>query len=77
MARRPTSFKEASRIEKAATLGLSKDRILGNCEKTSNITLTAWANLIRVYLEERGLCTVFRIFDPVRNTDIYLLKYWG
>ena len=39
--------------------------------------LTAWVNSLRGYLEERGLDTFFRIFDPFRNTKVYLLKYWG
>ena len=39
--------------------------------------LTAWVKSIRGYLKEIGLDTVFRIFDPVSNTKIYLLMYWG
>ena len=75
--RRPTSFKEASLIEKAATSGLPEDRFLGNEDKTSNIKLTLWENSLRGHHEEIGLDTVFQIFDPVRNIKVYILKDRG
>ena len=77
LAIRPTSFKEALGIEKAATLEIYEYFRLGNDEKTSKITLTVWVNSLIGYLEERGLDNVLRIFDPVRNTKVYLLKDWG
>ena len=67
-ARQPTSFKKARGIEKYAMLGIPEDLRLGNYKKRSNIKLTAWVNSLRGYLKERGLDTVFRIFDPVSNT---------
>ena len=77
LARRPTYSNESSGIEKVATSGIHEYRRLGNNEKTYNITLTAWVNSLRGYLEERGLDTVFLIFDPVRNTEVCLFKDWG
>ena len=58
-------------------LGLPEDNCLGKDEKTSKITLMAWVNSLRGYLEERGLDIVFWIFDLVSNTNVYLLKNWG
>jgi hypothetical protein len=77
MARRPTDFKSASEIEKKATRGLPEDRRLALDDKTSKITLTSWVNAMRGYFEERGLDTVFRVFDPATDTEVYLLKDWG
>jgi hypothetical protein len=77
MARRPTDFKSASSIEHIATKGLPEDRHIGPDEKTSKITLTSWVNSIRSYMEERGMDTVFYVFDPVTNSEIYLLSEWG
>ena len=70
-------MKEESIIEKSATPGLSEDCHIGNGEKTSKITLVARVSSLRGHLEERGLDTIFRIFDTVRNTEVYLLKEWG
>ena len=64
-------------MEKATTSGIHKDCRLGNDKNTSKITLTAWINFIRVYLKEIGMDTVFHIYNPVENTEIYILKYRG
>ncbi len=77
LARRPTDFKSAAQIEWKATVGLPKERRLSLDEKTSKITLTSWVNSIRNYMEERGMDTVFRIFDTSSNSEIYLLQDWG
>ena len=77
LARRPTDFKSAAEIEKRAVQGLPEDRRLSLNEKTSKITLTSWVNAMRAYCEEHGLDTVFRVFDPVNDTEVYLLKDWG
>ena len=61
MARRPTDFKSASMIERHACAGLAEHRHLRQKEKTSKITLTAWINSIRSYMEEHVLDTVFRV----------------
>jgi hypothetical protein len=77
LARRPTDFKSASEIERRAVQGLPEDRRLSLDEKTSKITLTSWVNAMRSYLEERGMDTVFRIFDPDNNSETYILKDYG
>jgi hypothetical protein len=77
LARRPTDFKSASEIEKRATQGLPEDRRLSLDEKTSKITLTSWVNAMRSYIEDRGMDTVFRIFDPEADSEIYILKDYG
>lgn len=75
---RPTDFKSAASIESKATQGLAKDRRLSLDEKTSKITLTSWVNSIRLYMEtHHGMDTVFRIYDPVRDSEVYLLLLAG
>jgi hypothetical protein len=77
MARRPTDFKSANTIEHIATKGLPEDRHIGPDEKTSKITLTSWVNSARSYMEERGLDTVFHVYDWKTNSEVYLLTDWG
>ncbi len=77
MARRPTDFKSANTIEHVATKGLPEDRHIGPDEKTSKITLTSWANSTRPYMEERGLDTVFYVYDRQTDSETYLLTDWG
>ena len=79
MARRPTDFKSASMIERHACAGLAEHRHIGPNEKTSKITLTAWINSIRSYMEEHRLDTVFRVYTPLQDgaPETYLLEEWG
>jgi hypothetical protein len=77
MARRPTDFKSANTIEHIATKGLPEERHIGPDEKTSKITLTSWVNSTRSYMEERGLDTVFYVYDAQTDSEIYLLTDWG
>jgi hypothetical protein len=77
LARRPTDFKSASQIEQKAAEGLSADRCLGLDGKTSKITMTSWKSATQEYMEEHGLDTVFRIYDPIQDTEAHLLQEWG
>ena len=77
LARRPTDFKSACTIESKAIEGLPEARQLGADEKTSKISLTSWVNSVRVYMEDRGLDTVFRIEDAISGKEVYLLDQWG
>ena len=79
MARRPTDFRSASMIEQHACAGLSEHRHLRPNEKTSKITLTAWINSIRLYMEEHSIYTVFRVYTPLRDgaPETYILEEWG
>jgi hypothetical protein len=77
MARRPTDFKSANTIEQIATKGLPEDRHIGPDEKTSKITLTSWVNSTRSYMEERGMDTVFHVYDWSTDSEVYLLTDWG
>jgi hypothetical protein len=70
MARKPTDFKSANTIKHFATKGLPD-------EKMSKITLTSWVNLTCSYMEERGLDTVFHIYDGRTDSETYLLTNWG
>ena len=58
-------------------MGLPENHSIGNKEITPNITLTVWVKSLRGNPKERGLDTVFQIFDTVSNTKICLLKEWG
>ena len=77
MARHSTYFKSASSIEQIATKGLAENWHIGTKEKTSKITLTSWVNSIKTYMEERGLDTVFGVYDASTDVKSYLLKDWG
>ena len=77
MARPPTYLKSANSIEQIATKGLTENRHIVPEDKTSNITLTSWMNSIKTNLEERGLDTVFRVYDASTDVVTYLLKDWG
>ena len=33
-------------------------------------------NSIKTYMEERGLDTVFRVYNASTDVETYLLKYW-
>lgn len=77
MARRPIDFKSANSIEQIATRGLPENRHIGPDEKTSKITLTSWVNSTRSYMEERGMDTVFHVYDASAGTEVYLLADWG
>jgi hypothetical protein len=78
MARCPTDFKSPNSIEHLITTkGLPEDRHIGPDEKTSKNTLTSWVNTIHIYMEERGLDSVFRVYDGEADTETYLLTDWG
>ena len=77
MARRPTDFKSANWIEQIATKGLEENRHIGPEDNTSKINLTSWVNSIKIYMEERGLDTVFLVYDTSTDFETYLLKDWG
>ena len=50
------------------------ERQLSEDEKSGKITLTSWITSMKVYLEERGLDTVFRIWDVDIGEETYLLE---
>ena len=74
---RPSDFKGANKIESECQRGLPEERKLDSDKKKTKITLTLWIDSIRVYMEERGMDTVFRVYDADKGTKIYLLKDWG
>ena len=74
-ARRPLSFANASKVEQACTKGIHKDKRLGLSNMP--VSLTSWINLVRVYMEECGMDTVFRVYDGNVDEEIYLLEDWG
>ncbi len=80
MTYRPAEFKHAFSIEQAATKGLPESKHLCKEERTSKVTLTLWIDAIRVYMEEHGMNSVFRLFpgDALSaQGEVYLLEDWG
>jgi len=73
--RRPTDFRGASKIEETSIRGLPEGKRLG-LEK-GEVSLTSWIRLIRIFLEDTGQDSVFRIADDREETEIYLLEDWG
>ena len=77
-ARRPEDFRNAEKIESSCTKGLPEGYKLGlDTETDYTITFTSWVSAIRTYIEERGMDTVFRIYDPAMDTEQNLLIDWG
>ena len=74
-ARRPLSFVNASKVERACTRGIHEDKRLGL--SNTPVSLTSWINLVRAYVEECGMDTVFRIYDEDLDEEKYLLEDWG
>jgi hypothetical protein len=71
----PTDFKCIAKTEKRATQGLPDDSHLYVKEYTSKISLTSSVNTsMQVYMEERGLDTVFMVYNPDSNTEVYILN---
>ena len=76
MARHPTDFKSANSIEQISTKGLAENQYIGIEEKTSKINLTSWVKYIKTYMEERGIDTVFRVYDASTDFETYLFEDW-
>ena len=77
-ARRPQAFRDAEKISISCTQGLKEDHKLGlDTEAAYSVTFTSWVSAIRGYLEERGMDTVFRIYNSDANTEQNLLIDWG
>jgi hypothetical protein len=67
----------ANTIEHIAMKGLPEDQHIGPDKKTSKITLTSWVNSTGTYMEERGLDTIFYVYNGQTDTETYLLTNWG
>ena len=77
LAYRPEDFKSACKVEEGCQQGLPETKWLYLDQKKSKITLTSWIDALRVYMDERGLDSVFRVYDASQGTETYLLKNWG
>ena len=65
LARRPTDFRGAEKIESACRKRLPEERRLGLSEETTyTISLSSWIREIKKELEDCGLDTVFYIYNP-------------
>ena len=79
LARRPTDFRGAEKIESACRKGLPEERRLGLSEETTyTISLSSWIREIKKELEDCGLDTVFHIYDPTKAVqEISLFDMFG
>ena len=73
--RRPLSFANASKVERACTKGIHEDKRLGM--SNTPVSLTSWINLVHAYMEECGMDSIFRIYDEGLDKERYLLEDWG
>ena len=73
----PNDFCSASVIAKNLTEVLPDEKKLSLDESKSKITLTSWIACIGSYMEDNGINTVFRVYDPDLKTEVYLLYDWG
>ena len=79
LARRPTDFRDAEKIEMACRKGLPEERRLGLPEETGyTISLSAWIREIKKNLEDCGTDTVFLVYDPTANlVEMSLFENFG
>ncbi len=67
LARRPTDFRNAEKIETKCKEGLPDERKLGLTEEANSvITLSAWTKEIKKKVEDCGMDTVFYVYTPGR-----------
>lgn len=75
---RPEDFKSMQKQHESLKAGLEPSKRLelpsGN---SKGIALTTWIQEIKLMIETKGFDTVFRVFDPQRNVEVYLLERWG
>ena len=73
----PNEFYSTSIITKNCMEGLPDEKKLSLDEPKRNITLTSWIAWIRSYMEDNGMDTIFRVYNPYLKTEVYLLDEWG
>ena len=79
LSRRPTAFRDASKIEEACTKGLEEEYKLGLSDETKyTVTLHQWLKEISLKLEKCGMDSVFRLYNPNKAPqERYLCTEWG
>ena len=79
LARRPTDFRNSERIESACRKGLSEEkRLKMPGEPNQTVTLSYWLREIKKKVEDCGMDTIFRVFDPTKPVpEHYLLDNWN
>ena len=75
-ARRPNGFRSTPIIAEKCTEGLPDEKKIPLEKPKSNITMTSWIAWIRLYMEDNGMNTVFRVYDKYLKTKFYLLDDW-
>jgi len=80
MATRTLDFWSAEKICNCCTKGLPDEMKLGPSDDVKGmVTITTWISMIKDALEDRGMDTVMRIFNPVSQVELNMLdeKSWG
>ena len=74
----PTEFNFLSKVEEASTEGLAARHHLDVASNTkSTFTLMSWVKNVRIYMEERGLDSIFRIFNYKTGVETYMFDKWS
>jgi hypothetical protein len=77
-ARRPDSFRSADSVAKQCKEGLPTTHHLGKeGEKDYTISLVTWIAAIQGYMVEKGMDTVFYIYDPIHDQEVNMFEQWG
>jgi hypothetical protein len=74
---RPQEWKSLIKSEEICTQGLAPSKRLDIASKSGTITLTQWIKEISEYMEDRGMDTVFRIYNHASQSEIYLFEKWS
>ena len=78
MALRPSDFKNLIKIEEYCKQGLDPKFRLDIASNTkSTITVIQWIKQVCTYMENRGLDSVFRMFNYKNGKEYYLLEKWS
>ena len=74
----PPEFKFLQKTEEFCTEGLAASKRLDLASNTkSTVTLMSWIKKVQIYMEERGLDSVFRLYYYKNNKEYYLFKKWA
>ena len=74
--RRPNELCRASIMAKNCTERLPDEKKISLEKSKSKNTLTSWIVQIRSYMEDNGMNTAFRVYDPDLKYEVYLLYDW-
>ena len=75
---RPSDFKNLIKVEEYCKEGLEAKFRLDIASNTkSAVTVIQWIKQVRTYMENRGMDSVFRMFNYKNGKEYYLLDKWS